>query len=180
MRPIEEARFAEQRAEDAGSAVRRADLPHDQGRAVAHPVDCTAALPHRRAQTAAQSGPPKGRQIGQLLRLPGAGSELTRFDSGDRLENAAHGGLGDLTTIEAALRGRTGLQGKLVRGPDRARIEFVRRLQDRYAPDLLLVGDRPVERGGAPVALDAGVHYQAEMARPDLSWNGDFQHRRND
>src|SRR6202030_865259 len=121
----EEARFAEQRAEDAGSAVRRADLPHDQGRAVVHPVDGTVGLPHRRGESAAQ------------------------------------GGLGDLTTIEAALRGRTGLQGKLVRGPDRARIEFVRRLQDRYAPDLLVVGDGPVERGGAPVALDAGVHYQA-------------------
>ncbi len=180
MRPIEEASFAEQRAEDAGSAVRRADFSHDRGRAVSHPVDGTVGLPHRRAQTAAQSGRPLGRHIGQLLGLPGAGSELARFDSGDRLENSAHGGLDDLTAIEAALRGRIGLQGKLMRGPDRARIELVRRLQDRYAPDLLMVGDRPVERGGAPIALDAGMHDQAEMARPHLLRNGDFQHRRND
>ena len=180
MRSIEEASFAEQGPEDAWSAIRRADLSHDQGGAVLHPVDGTVGLPHRRAQTAAQSGRPLGRHIGQLLRLPGAGSELPRFDSGDRLDNAAHGGLGDLTTIEAALRGRIGHQGKLVRGPDRAGIEFVRCLQDRYAPDLLVVGDGPVERGGAPIALDAGVHDQAEMARPDLLRNSDFQHRRND
>src|SRR6202043_3420776 len=84
------------------------------------------------------------------------------------------------TTIEATLRGRIGLQDKLMRGPDRACIELVRRLHDRYAPGLLVVGDRPVERGGAPIALDAGMHDQAEMARPDLFWNGDLQHRRND
>src|ERR1700732_4123862 len=102
--------------------------------------------------------------MGQLLRLPGAGSELTRFDSGDRLENAAHRGLGGPTAIEAALRGRIGLEGKLMRGPDRARIELGRSLQDRCAPGLLLVGDGPVERGGAPIALDAGMHDQAEMA----------------
>jgi hypothetical protein len=32
MRPVEEASFAEQRAEDAGSTVCRADLPHDEVR----------------------------------------------------------------------------------------------------------------------------------------------------
>ena len=176
MRPVEEATFAEQRAEDAGSTVGRADLPHDHRRCVPHPVDGAVGLPHRRAQTAAHIG----RHIGQLLWLPSAGPELARFDSGDRLENAAHGSLGDLTTIEAALRGRICLEGKLMRGPDRAGIELVRRLQDRYAPALLVVGDGPVERGGAPIALDAGMHDQAEMARPDLLRNGDLQHRRND
>ena len=133
MRPVEEATFAEQRAKDAGSAVRRADLPHDHGRFVLHPVDGTVGLPHWRAQTATHIG----RHIGQLLGLPGAGPELTRFDSGDRLEDPMQGGLDDLTSIEAALRGRIGLVGKLVRGPDLAGIELVRRLQDRYAPDLL-------------------------------------------
>ena len=34
MRPVEKASFAEQLAEDAGSAVRRADLPHDHRRPV--------------------------------------------------------------------------------------------------------------------------------------------------
>jgi hypothetical protein len=107
MRPMEEATFAKQ-----GAAVCRADFP--QGRPVLHPVDSTVGLQHRRAQTAAHIG----RHMGQLLRLPGAGLELTRFDSGDRLEETAQGGLGDLTTIEAALRARIGLQGKLARGPD--------------------------------------------------------------
>ena len=49
MRPIEEATFPEQRAEDAGSAVRRADLPHDRSRFVPHPVDGAVCLSHWRA-----------------------------------------------------------------------------------------------------------------------------------
>ncbi len=130
MRSVEEASFAEQRAEDAGSTVRRADLPHDRGRFVPRPVDGTVGLPHRRAQTAAHIG----RHIGELLGPPGAGLELTRFDPGDRLEDAAQGGLGDLIAIEAALRGRIFLHGKLMRGPNRARIELLRRLKDRSRP----------------------------------------------
>ena len=130
MRPVEEATFAEQRAEDAGSTVGRADRPHDRGRCVPHPVDGAVGLPHRRAQTAVHIG----RHIGKLRWLPSAGPERARFDSGDRLENAAHGSLGDLTTIEAALRGRIFLDRKLMRGPDRARIELVGRLQDRSRP----------------------------------------------
>jgi hypothetical protein len=180
MRPIEEASFAEQGVEDAGSAIRRADLPHDHGRFVPHPVDGAVTLPHRRAQTAVQRGRPLGRHIGQLLWLPRAGLELPRFDPGDRLEDTSQGGLGDLPTIEAALRGRIGRHGKLMRGPNRAPIEFGCRLQDRYAPALLVVGDGPVERGGAPIALDTGMHDQADVARPDLQRNGDLQHRRND
>jgi hypothetical protein len=53
MHPVDEASFAKQRAEDARSTVRRADLPKDAGRFVPHPVDGTAGLPHRRAQTGA-------------------------------------------------------------------------------------------------------------------------------
>src|ERR1019366_7393525 len=41
MPPVEEATFAEQRAEDARSAILRADLPDDHGRCVLHPVDGT-------------------------------------------------------------------------------------------------------------------------------------------
>src|SRR5208337_3949313 len=110
MRSIEEATFAEQRAENAGSTVRRADLPHDHGRIVPPPIDGAVGLPHRRAQTATHIG----RHISKLFWLPSAGLERARFDSGDRLENAAHGGLGDLTTIEAALRGRVFLDRKLM------------------------------------------------------------------
>src|SRR5208337_985203 len=176
MCPVEEATFAEQRAEDAGSTVRRADLPHDHGRIVPPPIDGTVGLPHWRAQTAAHIR----RHIGELLWLPSAGSVLAGFDSGDRLENAKHGGLGHLTTIEAALRGSIGLQGKLMGGPDWACIELVCRFQDRYAPALLVVGDGPVERGGATIALDAGMHDQTEMTRPNLFWNGNLQHRCKD
>ena len=67
-----------------------------------------------------------------------------------------------------------------MRGPDWARVELVGRLQDRYSPDLLVVGNGPVERGGPTVTLDAGMDDQAEMARPDLLRNGDLQHRRDD
>ena len=176
MCPVEEATFAEQRAEDAGSTVRRADLPHDHGRCVLHPVDVTVGLPHRRAQTAAHVR----RHIVELLWLPSAGSVPAGFDSSDCFKNTAHSSMGDLITIEAAFSGRIGLEGKLIRGPDWACIELVCRFQDRYAPALLLVGDGPVERRGSPIPLDAGMHDQTEMERPDFSRNGDLQHRRKD
>ena len=67
-----------------------------------------------------------------------------------------------------------------MRRPDRPRVELGSRLQDRYAPALLVIGDGPVERGRAAIALDAGMHDQAEIARRDLLRNGDLQHRRND
>jgi hypothetical protein len=118
--------------------------------------------------------------LGQRLGLPAARSELARFDPPDRLKHSAQGSLDDRTAIEATLRWGINLKSKLVRGPDWARIEFVSRLQNRYAPSLLVVGDGPVERGGAPIALDAGMHDQAEMARPNFLRNGNFQHRRND
>ena len=130
MHPVEVASFAKQRAEDARSTVRRADLSHDHRRIVPHPVDGTVGLPHRWAQTTAHIW----RLIGQLLGTPGAGPELPRFDPGDRFKHTAQGGLGDLTTIEAALRGRICLHGKLMRGPNCAGIELVSCFQDRHAP----------------------------------------------
>ena len=72
MRSVEEASFAEQRAEGVGSCFCRANLPHDHGGPVLHPVDGTVGLSHRRTQTAAS-------HIVELLGLPTAGSELTHF-----------------------------------------------------------------------------------------------------
>ena len=72
MRPVVKATFAEQRAEDAGGAVRRAKLAHDRRRCVLQPIDGTVGLPHRRPQTAARIR----RNIAQLLGSPGAGLEL--------------------------------------------------------------------------------------------------------
>ena len=102
------------------------------------------------------------------------------LDAFDRLEDAAQRRLGDGAAIEAALRGRIGVQGKLVRRPDRPRVELGSRLEDRDAPALLSIGDGPVERGRAAIANDAGVHDQAEIARRDLLGNRDLQHRRDD
>ena len=76
MCPVEEATFAEQRAEDAGSTVCRADLPHDHGRIVPRPVDGAIGLPHWRAQTAAHIR----RHIVKLLWLPSAGTVLAGFE----------------------------------------------------------------------------------------------------
>ena len=56
MRSLEEATFAEQRAEDAGKAVGRAYLPQDHGRLVPRPVDSPLGLPHRRPQTSSHMG----------------------------------------------------------------------------------------------------------------------------
>src|SRR5208282_3380453 len=111
---------------------------------------------------------------------PAAGPELTRFDPGDRVKHSAQGGLGDLTTVEAALRGRIFLHCKLMRGPNCARIELFSCFQYRHAPTVFAVGNRPVERGGPAVAQDAGMNDQAEMARPNLLRNGDLEHWCND
>ena len=149
MRAIEEAALSEQRAEDAGRAVRRADLPDDRRRIVPRPVDGAVRLFHRRAQTAARMG----QRIGQLLGPPRSRLVRARLNTFDRLEDAAQTRLGDLAAIEAALRGRIGVEGKLMRRPDRSRVELGSRLQDRHAPALFLIGDGPVERGRAAVAL---------------------------
>ena len=67
-----------------------------------------------------------------------------------------------------------------MRRPDWPRVELGRRLQDRHAPALLLIGDGPVERGRATITNNAGMHDQAEIARRDLLGNCDLQHRRDD
>ena len=67
-----------------------------------------------------------------------------------------------------------------MRRPDRPGVELWGRLQDRHAPALLLIGDGPVDRGRAAIALYAGVHDQAEIARRDLLGNRDLQHWRDD
>ena len=102
MRAIEEAAFPSRRAEDAGRAVRRADLPDDRRRIVPRPVDGAVRLFHRRAQTAVRMG----QRIGQRLGPPRARLIRVCLDTRDGLEDAAQGRLGDLATIEAALRGR--------------------------------------------------------------------------
>ena len=105
--------------------------------------------------------------------------ELTRFDATDRLEDAPQRSFGDLMAIEAALRRRFSPYGKLMRGPDGTSIELFGSLEDRYAPYILIVDDRPVERGRTPIAPYAGMHDQAEIARPNFLRDGDLQHWRN-
>jgi len=171
--PVEEATFAEQRAEDAGSTVRRADLPHDHGRCVLHPVDVTVGLPHRRAQTAAHVR----RHIVELLWLPSAGSVPAGFDSSDCFKNTAHSSMGDLITIEAALAGGSALRANSYE----AQIGCI----DSSAASRIVTPSSspgwrwPSRAKRVPIPW-MRMHDQTEMERPDFSRNGDLQHRRKD
>lgn len=102
--------------------------------------------------------------------------ELARFDSGDRLKDAAHGSFGDQPTIKAAFRRRIGSQDKLVRGPKFAQ----RRTRPRPARSSHPMSSHgwrwPSRARRAPIAFNARVDNKADMTRPNFLRDRDFQH----
>ena len=56
------------------------------------------------------------------------------------------------------LVGGQGLTVKLVRSPNRAGIPLRCRFEDRYTPNFLAVGDRPIKRGRPSITANARMH----------------------
>ena len=138
----------------ARHAVGGADLPQHGGRGVARPVDRAVGLLHRRPQPSAHAGT-------RVVQRP---RPLAAPDAVDRFAHRRQGRLGDLVAVQAAFRGVA--HGEGPRRPDVARVHLAVRLEHGDAPLALALLHRPVERRGAAVALDAGVHDEAAMPPP--------------
>ena len=78
-------------------------------------------------------------------------------------QHRARRGFGHFIAIQARLA--CGPHGEGFGRPDRACIHVPLRLQHGHTPIALVVRDRPVERGGAAVADDAGGRITLEQAR---------------
>ena len=134
---------------------------------MALPVERTIGLRHQRACTAAHTG---------FARLQAA-RHLTAGDPLERHQDSVHRGLGDFVPIQARLAAGAHREG--LRRPYRAGIHLSFGLQHGHAPLALALDDRPVQRRGAAVANDAGVHDQAAHLPPHRLGDRTLQERRD-
>ncbi len=158
-----------QLVEHAGLGVGGAQLAQHGGGVVLLPVDPAGLLAQEGPQFAAHVGP------AVVQRLRGEQPALVALDG---QQDGLQGGVGDLTAVQLALA--AGGHGEVDGRPDVAGVHLLDGLQHGHAPPLRPLGDRPVERGGAAVALGAGVHDQDGPGGPDVPRHGLGEHRADD
>lgn len=165
---IEAVGGAQKLIEKPGCAVGGTNLPDDGAFAVSSPINRAVSLSHGRPGAAANMAWDRSRR------------DLARVDPADSLQYAEHRSFGDLIAIEAALGDRLFWKRKLMRRPDRPRIQFGSGLENRHAPRAFAQQNRPIERRWAAVTGDSGMDHQTDLAAPYCLGNCDLQHRRND
>ena len=146
-----------------------ADLAHHGGGGVTAPVDRAVGLLDQRAQPAGDVRV----VVVQRERLEVAAREVV-----DRHDEHLDRGVPDLVAVDAALPDRTHLE--LAGLPDVAGVGVLGRLEHGHAPLVHAELDRPVKRGGAAVAVRAGVDDQAGVLAPHRLWDELLEHRAHD
>src|SRR6185437_2826597 len=169
QRVINEDVLATQSRAYAGRTVRGTYPPDDIRRRI-RPGERSVTLSHAGSSATAHSARPL---IGRRWNEVGIG----RFS--DDISHQSDGRVGDRTVVQAALpacsrnRKRAGCQYRAI-------IEFANCLQGRDAPRCDVIGDRPVQGSGPPIADRAGMNDDRPISLPKIVRNALAKERTND